>query len=63
MTISVSVLMSSVTSGASSTPASAASMAPSAQPSWLNRTGAAPVSAASSRSSTTARVAIPGRVL
>ena len=45
-----------------STPASDASMAPITQPIWLTRSGAAPLRAATSGASTTARKAMPARV-
>ena len=63
MTSSVRSVTLSVTSGASSTPARAASEEPSAQESCETRSGLVPASAASSGSSTTARIAIPSRVL
>ena len=59
MTSNVSRMMSSDTSGASRIPARPASDAPRAQLTARTRSGSAPVSAASSGSSTTARMAMP----
>jgi hypothetical protein len=58
---SESWVASSGSSGAIRMPPSAASWAPNTQATWLDRSGSAPVSPASARSSTVARICVPIR--